>query len=289
MGSRSPSIGDLERVPGGRTPGPGYGPAGVAKASPSAPSVARSFEQTTPVALTEKHRQILGPGGAVPSGTRTDCGHGSPRTGDFASHILDAYEQEREAVARELHDDIGQRLSLVEMLLSEVNSNMDAATISRLQPIRLHIQNANETARHISNRIYPTILKDLGLPAALKSLVVDFEQKQKMAIRLVCRNVPDADFKRAGLAIYRIAQEALTNSAKHAGETVVDVALKRHGRMLELRVMDRGVGFDRMSKAESACMGLRTMEERARGAGGDLVVQASPGRGAAVIATIPLE
>lgn len=289
MGSRSGSIEELKRVRAERTPRRGHAPAGARKASSSASVLPASLEQgNTPTLNVEDQRAPET--GAVQSGKQVECGQEETSLRRFASYLIDSQEQEREAVARELHDDIEQRLSLVQMLLSEVDpSQTDPVAVKRLQAIRSHIQNANETVRHISHRIYPAILKDLGLAAALNSLVLEFEQKQRMSIRLVCRNVPDTGSNRAGLAVYRIVQEALTNAASHAGDTLVDVALERQGRMLKVRVTDGGNGFDRLRKDDRACMGLRSMQERARGAGGDVVIHSSPGRGTAVVARIALE
>src|SRR5947209_3537432 len=253
MGSPSGVVGELKRVRASRTPRPAHAPSAAWKASPSVPGIAPSMAlDSTPTLITEDRRNP--DSDAVRSLKPVECGQEPTCLRQFSNHLLGSQEQEREAVARELHDDIGQRLSLVEILLSEVDpSQTDTATEKRLQAARSHIQNANDTIRQISHRSYPAILKDLGLPAALNSLVLDFEQKQGMAIRFVCRNIGNAGLKHAALAIYRIAEEALKNAAKHAGETVVDVALEQQGRILQLRVVDRGKGFNHSIMDDRPC------------------------------------
>jgi signal transduction histidine kinase len=210
--------------------------------------------------------------------------------GDRVSDLVESQEIEREAIARELHDNISQRLSMLEMLLSEVDlSKIDPQTCTRLHAVRSQIEGVNEAVRQISHRIYPVILNDLGLPAAIRSLAVEFEQKHGIPVTFIRRSVADQDYKRVGLAIYRIACEALENAARHAGPTPVIVALKKRGKVLELKVSHSGRGFDTASKSRPPRTGLLTIQERARNEGGMAVVQSSTSRGTVVTVTIPLE
>jgi two-component system, chemotaxis family, CheB/CheR fusion protein len=208
----------------------------------------------------------------------------------LTAHLFMAQEEERRRVARELHDDVNQRLSALLMLLH----GMDAEGCSdedrkRLQETRDQLQMLSTEVREISHRLHPSILNDLGLSAALKSMVEEFGARENMPATYLSQNLGDNWSEVAATAIYRIAQEALHNVAKHAGKTHVKVVLAGNDGRLELRVMDLGVGFDQDDEASARGLGMISMQERARLAGGTICVDSELGKGTTVLVDIPLQ
>jgi len=208
----------------------------------------------------------------------------------LTGHLFAAQEEEREWVARELHDDISQRLSLLEMLLHQIGAGGSLqGDLDRIQSARTQAQSLNTDVRQISHRLHPAILSDLGLSAALKAMVGEFGEREGMATTYLTQDLPESWSTEAATAIYRIAQEALRNVAKHAGKTHVKVMLAGSQGSLQLRVMDFGLGFDQETQSPIRGLGMISMQERTRLAGGTLSVQSALGQGTTVAVDIPLE
>ena len=207
----------------------------------------------------------------------------------LTGHLFMVQEEERQKVARELHDDVSQRLSLLEMLLSEVDiRNCSDEDAERVRKAQKDLQSLNTDVRQISHQLHPAILTDLGLSEALRALVDEFGEREKMPATYMSQDLPGSWPPEAATAIYRIAQEALRNVAKHAGKTHVKVALSGQDSKLQLKVMDFGVGFDLEEDSPTHGLGLISMQERARLAGGTLTVQSELGHGTTVAVDIPL-
>ncbi len=208
----------------------------------------------------------------------------------LTSHLFHVQEEERQRVARELHDDVSQRLSVLEMLLAEVSASTVAAEGSKkLESARNELQGLNTDVRLLSHRLHPRVLKDLGLAAALRGLVEEFDRREGMPATFSSRHIPKDLPEEASTAVYRIAQEALRNVAKHAGRTHVKVALHTADHTLELKVKDFGVGFDTEATDSPNGLGLISMQERARVAGGSLTVDSELGAGTTITVRVPLE
>ena len=207
-------------------------------------------------------------------------------------HLFAVQEEERQRVARELHDDISQRLSLVEMDLQQILSHDPKGIpegMLKLQAVREQLSTLNTDVRTMSHRLHPAILEDLGLPVALKALVTEFGAREGMPANYSGHNLPDTLPMEASIALYRITQEALRNVAKHAGKTHVKVVLSASDRVVELKVMDFGIGFDHDGDPPTPGLGMISMHERARLAGGAIDVQSALGQGTTITVTIPLE
>lgn len=208
----------------------------------------------------------------------------------LTAHLFTVHEEGRGRVARELHDDISQRLSLLEITLNELKATgCKQEDLDRLRSAREQVESLNNDVRHISHRLHPAILNDLGLPAALKALAEEFGNREKMPATYLSQDLPESWSPLAATSLYRIAQEALRNVAKHAGKTHVKVVLAGVGGRLQLKVMDFGVGFDQEAETAPSGLGMISMEERARLAGGTLTVQSALGQGTTVTAEVPLE
>ncbi|MGH9562062.1 MAG: CheR family methyltransferase [Terracidiphilus sp.] len=207
----------------------------------------------------------------------------------LTGHLFTAQEEERQYVARELHDDISQRLSVLRMLLDEISiSEQRKADYERLQTARQQVDSLNNDLRTISHRLHPAILNELGLSESLKALVHEFGEYENMPATYSKKNVPDDLPQQAATSVYRIAQEALRNVSKHAGKTHVKVTLSGAQNLLRLKVEDFGVGFDQDADAWSGGLGMISMQERARLAGGQLKVQSALGQGTTVVVEVPL-
>jgi two-component system CheB/CheR fusion protein len=208
----------------------------------------------------------------------------------LTNHLFHVQEEERQRVARELHDDVSQRLSFLEMLLSDVSASpIPEESAKKMEAARNELQGLNTDVREMSHRLHPRVLKDLGLAAALRGLIEEFDRREGMPATFSSRNLPESLRDEAATAIYRITQEALRNVAKHAGRTHVKVALQSEDHSLELKVKDFGVGFDLEAADNSEGLGLISMQERARMAGGSLAVDSELGAGTTVTVRLPLE
>ena len=208
----------------------------------------------------------------------------------LTAHLFNAQEEERQHVARELHDDVSQRLSLLAQGLDSAQAaEAPADRIAEIDTLRAQLQSLNTDVRQISHRLHPSILTDLGLTAALRALVDEFGKRESMPVTFVSLNVPELAPQPAVTALYRITQEALRNVVKHAGKTHVKVMLEGTEHGLHLEVLDLGQGFDLETEFPREGLGLISMKERARLAGGEVKITSALGRGTAVSVDVPLE
>jgi len=211
----------------------------------------------------------------------------------LAQRVFDAQEEERGRVARELHDGISQILVGVRYALDTALRRLDRGLDTARAPLDRgidHLGDAISEVRRISRDLRPGVLDDLGLGPALKTLVDDFSMRTGMETDFqtaVFRNRLDQDAK---IALYRIAQEALTNIERHAGATHVSVDLRGHRRGATLRISDNGTGLNRAHSGRAAGIGLRNMQERAEQLDGTLRILSGAGTkgGTTIEATVPL-
>jgi two-component system CheB/CheR fusion protein len=164
----------------------------------------------------------------------------------------------------------------------------DQPNATRFDEMYQQIKAVNTDVRNLSHQLHPSILNDLGLPAALKELVDDFREHEKMFATYLGTMVPENIPTESAIAVYRIAQEALRNVSKHAGKTHVKIMLEGVGPWLQLEVRDLGTGFDTEGDMPRRGLGLVSMKERARIVGGSLVVKSALGEGTTVSLKVPL-
>ena len=202
----------------------------------------------------------------------------------LSGSIMAGQEKERTAIARELHDELGQVLTALRMDAVWLQEHLDEAGLqgaSRAADMCSLIDTTIEDVRGLAIRLRPGVLDDLGLVDALEWYTSEFERRFLIACIFNHKPIPAIDDTLA-TAAYRIAQEALTNSARHARATVVEVDLLLEAGHLVLAVSDDGCGFAASSVEESAGLGLAGMRERAALAGGSLTVDSKPGQGTRV-------
>jgi signal transduction histidine kinase len=208
----------------------------------------------------------------------------------LTGRLLHAEEDERRRLARELHDGLCQTLAMVNVELGTVLSRIPAparATRRQLRNIRDRVEQISEEVRRISHRLHPAVLDRLGLTSALRSYCSEFSNYHHIRVLFV-DDGPDEPFPfEIAACLYRIAQEALQNVARYAKAKTVWVALNRRPGETILSVVDDGQGFDLLQVNKKSGLGLISMEERARLAGGTLSIESRPGAGTRIDAILP--
>jgi len=197
--------------------------------------------------------------------------------------VLAAQEAERRRIAQELHDQIGQNLTAVVLELKRVRAQVDGGEAEALADAQELARETLEEVRRISYELRPAALDDLGLPSALRSLCAGIERRAGIVVDLdVPDSLPELD-PQVELAIYRVAQEALTNAVRHARCHTVRVFLGPVGEDILLHVADDGVGMDGSFPGG----GLRGMRERAVAVGAAFETRSARGRGVEVSMRVP--
>jgi len=207
----------------------------------------------------------------------------------LSGSIMANQEKERKAIARELHDELGQVLTALRMdavWLSDRLQPSDPKAGERALAMCRLIDATIDAVRGLATRLRPGVLDDLGLIDALEWYIADFEKRTGIVCIFRHRQVANVDAI-AATAAYRIVQEALTNVTRHAAATQVKVNLQPEKGALTLAVADNGQGFDLKEIAASECLGLAGMRERAGLLGGSLEIRSRPGQGTKVCFRLP--
>jgi signal transduction histidine kinase len=210
------------------------------------------------------------------------------RLAELAEHLQSSIEQERSDIAREIHDDIGGALTAVKLDLAWVGRHTpDEATQRHIQSAMESLQHALGASQRIMLNLRPPIL-DQGLVAAVQWLGASFERRTGTRV-LVRRSAEEIEVPRElQLVAYRTAQEALTNVAKHAQASAVQIDLSDREGFLTLEVSDNGLGLNAQALRKAKSFGLLGLKERAAKVDGWLDVSSSP-RGTSVILSVPIK
>jgi PAS domain S-box-containing protein len=209
----------------------------------------------------------------------------------LSGSIIAGQEKERTAIARELHDELGQMLTALRLdcvWLSERLQGMDAQARERACGMCGLIDKGIQEVREMTVRLRPGVLDRLGLVDALEWYTGDFERRTGITCFFERDGQPAIE-DNVATAAYRIAQEALTNVARHAGANLVTVTLQAKDGLLTLTVADNGRGFDATKLTEEEGLGIAGMKERAGLVGGKLEVESVAGQGTSVYFKVPLE
>lgn len=214
---------------------------------------------------------------------------------ELPQRIIQAQETERDRISREIHDDLGQLLVTLKML---IQSTMASDTPSKNRATNSYRRILNyldaviEKSRSLASSLRPSTLEVLGLSSAIEVMLNDFRYKKDLKIRFRHCPLDHLNLQGQGINLYRIIQEALTNVVKHAQASEVDIEIKRRLDRLWVTVKDNGKGFCRTKKETATEMspglGLSTMKERARLLSGEFDIISQPGEGTAIILTIPI-
>lgn len=204
---------------------------------------------------------------------------------DSARRALGAQEAERQRIARELHDEVGQQLTALLLQLASARRGAPADLREALGSADVLARDALEDVRRVARELRPEALDDLGLPSALAALGERLRQQTGLELdQDVASGLPPLTPDEE-LVVYRVAQEALTNVIRHAGVSRAELALRPRDGELVLEVRDAGAGFD---PAAVEATGLRGMRERALLVGARLEVESAPGRGTRIRLRVPL-
>jgi PAS domain S-box-containing protein len=209
---------------------------------------------------------------------------------DLSRRLIGAHEEERALLARELHDDVSQRLAVLAIDVGRVElTASDEAQATAMKAIRAGLVRLSEDIHSLAYQLHPSLLEELGLAEALRAECERRGREGSLIISMDLDPLPEGLSMDAALCLFRVAQEALTNVARHAGVSVASVALRCVEHGLRLTVHDDGAGFDMQSPVGGMHLGLASMRERVRLAGGTLQVESSPGQGTTIAAWVPAE
>jgi PAS domain S-box-containing protein len=204
--------------------------------------------------------------------------------------LIEVQEQERTRIGRELHDDIGQRLSLLAIQLQQLNENSVILPEVRSSMGELHKQ-ISEIAvdiQSLSHELHSAKLQYLGIVGAMRGFCREFGEQQKVEIDFQSHDLPSPVSADVSLCFLRLLQEALHNAAKHSGVRHFEVRLWGTSDEIHLTIKDSGAGFDLEAAKTSQGLGLISMEERLRLVKGTLSIDSQPKRGTTIHARVPL-
>jgi len=205
--------------------------------------------------------------------------------------LLEAQEEERRRIARELHDDICQKLALLAMELAQANRSVNGspeATKELLDELEQHCSDLAHDVQSLSHQLHNSKLDYLGIASAIRGFCQEFSEQYHVSIDFEDKNVPSRLPKNLSLCLFRVAQEALHNSAKYSGMKEFTVELSATSNEIQLAVSDAGAGFDVEEARRNRGLGLVSMQERVHLVHGRLVIESRPGAGTKIIASVPL-
>lgn len=211
----------------------------------------------------------------------------------FNRRLIQAQEEERIRIARELHDDISQRIVLLALRLEQLNAQPGALSDDTLDKLaQIHKEATTDLLTSIdllSRRLHAPSLELLGLGAVIRGWCGEFSQNREVETNFDCQDVPDGLSPEISLNLYRVVQEALNNAAKYSGGRSFDVRLWGTPGEIHLRVTDHGKGFDINAAMRGRGIGLKSMRERVRLMKGLLAIESKPNRGSSIYARVPVD
>jgi signal transduction histidine kinase len=213
---------------------------------------------------------------------------GRVQMGQLSQRLVAAQEQERKSISRELHDEVGQTLNALLVDAGNLQKRIpESDTQSRelLNSIQQLADTSVNEIRDIALLLRPSMLDDLGLTAAIQWQAREVSRRTGLAVKVSPQAEADDLPEGLSICLYRVAQEALQNIARHAQAKTVNIELKQEAGRLVLTVHDDGIGFD---AEHLRGLGMVGMEERLRQVGGALRVTSQPGRGTTLIAEVPV-
>ena len=204
---------------------------------------------------------------------------------DVARKLVEAQEKERARIARELHDDINQRLALLSMEVELLQANPSEIE-PRTQRLRKGIHEISADVEILAHDLHPSRLEYLGAVEGMKSWSKDFAERQKLELDFIA-DVRSPLPPEIGVSLFRVLQEALQNAVKHSGAKRVEVQLQEDSEALHLVVRDAGKGFDVEGASQGKRLGLTSMRERIRLVNGTLTIDSKPNGGTTIEARVP--
>ena len=211
---------------------------------------------------------------------------------ELAGRLLTVQETERRRLARELHDDLSQRLAAMAIETGFVERDLlsvPQAAVARIREIGRGLVDLSGSVHDISRRLHPSILEDLGLPDAIRSQCDGLARCEPIEVQFESRDCPPRIPLSTSLCLYRVTQESLRNIVKHARATRVSISLTANKDTVHLLIEDYGRGFDPAQVPDEIGLGLISMRERARLIQGEIIVKSQPGQGTTIEIKAPLK
>ena len=211
----------------------------------------------------------------------------SQERGELYTALLDAQEEERTRISRDLHDSVGQSLTGILLYIDELEKQVGGEKVFKVKDLAVKTL---DDVRKISQQLRPALLDSVGLDAALKQLSRELSERSSLNISVVStisKEILEALDDDKEITLFRIAQESLTNVMRHAGATEASVILSLHKDKIQLSVEDDGKGFDSKAKFKGH-LGLVAMRERLELVGGEFNIESEAGTGTVIYARIPL-
>jgi two-component system, NarL family, sensor kinase len=209
---------------------------------------------------------------------------------ELRRRLVHAQEEEHRRIARELHDDLTQRLAVlaIDAGMLEQSPGCPADVEKTARSMRTQLVALSENVHSLSRQLHPSILDELGIDDALRAECLSVGQRDGIAVSFLAHDVPAGLSREIALCVYRVTQEALRNIARHAKTRRASVRLFAKDRHLVLRVRDRGVGFE-VTAPGMRGLGLESMSERARLVGARFAVASRRGEGTTVTLQVRLQ
>ena len=204
--------------------------------------------------------------------------------------LIEAQEVERRRMARELHDDIGQRLAQLAMNISGITDTDPAAppVQTRRAALERQVSEIANDVQALSHRLHSSRIELLGITDAMRHFCTEFAEQHKVTVEFSCEDVPAEIPSEVPLCLFRVLQEGLHNAMKHSGVRLFEVQLRGGDGQLHLLVRDTGTGFDVAGARTRRGLGLLSMEERIRLVNGELAIESRPGRGTSIHARVQI-
>jgi PAS domain S-box-containing protein len=209
---------------------------------------------------------------------------------DLSGRLLRAHEDERALLARELHDDVTQRLAVLAIDVGRAElAAPDGAQADVMRSVHAELVRLSEDIHSLAYQLHPSVLEELGLVEALRAEGERRARQGRLVVAMDLVSLPVAVGKEAQLCLFRVAQEALNNVARHARTSAASVTLRQSDGGLLLAVRDEGIGFDDANPRQGPSLGLASMRERVKLVNGTLDIETALGRGTTLVAWVPAQ
>lgn len=209
----------------------------------------------------------------------------------LAGRLLSAQEEEHRRLARELHDDLAQRLAIISIgigKLERLSESVPDHVVEQLKEIRERVVDLSSDVHDISRQLHPSIIEDLGLNRAIQSECANFTQREGIQVHYRSRDVPAAIPIGTAVCLFRVVQEGMRNIARHAKVKEADVSLTSADGRIILTIQDAGVGFNVARPTGRPALGLTSMKERTHLIRGEFLIESTPGKGTTIRVVAPL-
>ena len=210
---------------------------------------------------------------------------------DLGGRLINAQEEERSRVARELHDDLSQRIAVLSIGLEQIGQQLPEGPDNlhaRIHGLWTETQEISTELHRLSYQLHPSKLDHLGLVAAVRSFCEELAAHHEVSIKFRQQGFPASLSKDITLCLFRIVQESLHNAVRHSGAREAQVVLEKTDQAVHLLVSDTGCGFDTDSSKMTSGLGFISMRERLRLVGGQLSIRSRPFQGTQIEVTVPL-